>query len=178
MTMGIWEDIGKGETNLGRLWQRLDQDTRVLAATSFYQHDFEDDGATHARADVKIATALNFRPVAVRKLPAERRARSIALASRLDPDLVSSILAAFHFEARREMMVSFLDALGIPHEDGVISSEHEDLVIDADRLKPAIDGLFAKYPAREVELYLGTLYVADREHWKMIGPAMEERKAG
>ena len=115
--MTIWDEIltGAKEMDLSRLWQLLDADTRLLAAQSFYQHDFEDDGAQHLQADAKIAAALNFRLVAARKLPAERKARSIALLPRPTPELVAMILIALHFENRRGLMSRFLDSLGIEH---------------------------------------------------------------
>ena len=173
--MGIWEEFGKSEMNVARLWPRLDQDTRVLAATSLYRHDFEDEGALQAKADARAAAVMKFRLSAVRKVPVERRARSLALTRQLDPELVASMLTALHFETRSEMMVAFLDTLGIEHKNGLISPEHGVLVTDADRLSGAIDGLFSKYPREQVELYLVVLYLGDPESWKTIETVMKAR---
>lgn len=174
--MAIWTDIGRGGMNLGHLWQQLDQDTRLSAASAFYRHEIDDGGALHARADARVAAALKFRAAAVRKLPVERRARSLAFSTRLDLDLVSAMLTALHFEDRSEIMVAFLDALGIQHEAGLIAPDHGVLVTDADRLTTAIEGLYSGFPAEQVDLYLATLYLSDPDSWKMIEPVMRSRK--
>src|SRR5512140_1628365 len=116
--MAIWEEILKGKADLPWLWRQLDMDSKVLATNSFYQHDFDDGGAQHMQADARVAAALKFRPQAVRQLPIERRAKSIAYSTRLTPELIAMILTGFHFEQRRELMACFLDALGIEHKGG------------------------------------------------------------
>lgn len=177
--MTIWDEIltGAKEVDMIRLWQLLDADTRFLAANSFYHHDFEDDGALHIQADAKVAAALNFRLAAARKLPVERKARSIALLPRPTAELAATILIALHFEDRRGLMSRFLDSLGIDHEDGLIPPDHGDLLADDSRLAEAIEGLFSSFPPDQVELYLATLYLGDRENWGSIRPAMAQRKA-
>jgi hypothetical protein len=177
--MTIWDEIltGAKEMDMGRLWQLLDADTRLLAAHSFYQHDFEDGGVQHLQADAMIAAALNFRLVAARKLPVERKARSVALLPRPTPELVAMILIALHFENRRGLMSRFLDSLGIEHKDGLIPPDHGAPLADNSRLAEAIDGLFGSFPPDQVDLYLAALYLGDRENWGSIRPAMSQRRA-
>jgi hypothetical protein len=177
--MTIWDEIltGAKEMDMGRLWQLLDADTRLLAATSFYQHDFEDGGAQHLQADAMVAAALSFRLVAARKLPAQRKARSIALLPRPTPELVAMILIALHFENRRELMTRFLDCLGIEHKDGLIPPDHGTLLADNHRLAEAMDVLFGSFPPNQVELYLAVLYLGDRKSWGSIRSAVSRRKA-
>jgi hypothetical protein len=177
--MTIWDEIltGAKEMDMSRLWQLLDADTRVLAANSFYQHDFEDGGAQHLQGDAMVATALHFRLVAARKLPAERKARSIALLPRPTPELVAMILIALHFETRRGLMSTFLDSLGIEHEDGLIPPDHGVLLTESSRLAEAIDGLFSSFPPDQVELYLAALYLGDQETWGSIRAAVSQRKS-
>jgi hypothetical protein len=177
--MTIWEEIltGAKEMDMSRLWQLLDAETRLRAANSFYQHDFEDGGAQHLQADAMVAAALNFRLVAARKLPAERRARSVAMLPRPTSELAGMILIALHFENRRGLMSRFLDSLGIEHEDGLIPPDHGALLADDSRLAEAIGDLFGAFPADQVELYLAALYLGDRESWGSIRPAMAQRKA-
>jgi hypothetical protein len=177
--MMIWDEIltPTKEMDMSRLWQLLDADTRLLAATSFYQHDFEDGGAEHLQADARVAAALKSRLMAARKLPVERRALSIALLPRATPELAGMILIALHFENRRALMSTFLDSLGIEHKDGLISPDHEALLADDSKLTEAIDGLYSSFPPDQVELYLAALYLGDRETWGSIRSAMARRKA-
>lgn len=175
--MGIWDEINRNELSLPRLWGRLDQGTREAAAKSLYEHDWEDGGVRVALADLQVASALRSRPVAVRKLPVERRIRSVALVTRPPADLVSSLLTAFHLESRRDLMKGFLDALEIPHHDGLVDAEHEVRLTDEARVAGAIDGLFKNQPEDQVELYLATLYLSDPKTWGLVAAVMKGRGA-
>ena len=64
------------------------------------------------------------------------------------------------------MMGTFLDALGIKHENGLI--EEDDVKPDAEKLGPAVDKLKSEYPAEDVRLYLETLKCQDPETWGAI----------
>ena len=50
------------------------------------------------------------------------------------------------------MLTTFLDSLGIEHEDGEVEDLPDEL--DKDKLNAAINALLAKYPSAEVTLYL------------------------
>ncbi len=173
--MATWDDILGNRLNLGKLWLHQDQETRLAAAEALYAHDWEDDGAKHAQADALVASALRFRPVAVRKLPVGRRARSLALSTRPGPELAASLLSAYHFAHRVPLMTQFLDALEIPHKDGLIDPEYEVHLTDQSRLSQATGSLYEKHPPEQVDLYLATLYLADRKTWGLIGTVMQER---
>ncbi len=173
--MAIWDDILTGNLSLNKVWLRLDQEVRLAAGKAFYEHDWEDGGVKLAQADGLVAAVLRFRPIAVRQIPVERRARSLALSTRPDADLVSSLLTAYHFEIHREMMGAFLDALAIPHEKGLIQPEHEIQLADDEKLAAAVDGLYKAYPAEQVDLYLATLYMADPRNWRALGEVVKRR---
>jgi hypothetical protein len=175
--LGIWDDINGGEKNLGKLWPRLDPETRMAAATAFYRHDFEDGGLQHAQTDAILAGTLKFRPVAFRKLPLERKARSLSVSTRLSPERIFALFTALHFEDRRAVMIRFLDALGIQHDNGLIPPDHEDPTIEPAKLAAAVDDLFANHPADQVALYLATLYLGDPKGWEAIGDEMRRRSA-
>jgi hypothetical protein len=173
--MELWSAIiGKGLTPT-RLWLKLDPETRMEAATALYRHDWEDDDSATSEADLAIAGALRFRPVAVKKMPLAERIKMLARVVRPEQSLVSSLLLALHLERREEMMASFLDSLEIPHENGLIDSEFECEPPDEAKLKPAVDRLFEKYPAAQVELYLVTIYMMDQQTWEHVATVMKGR---
>jgi len=72
------------------------------------------------------------------------------------------------------MMASFLDALGIAHEDGLIASENLEAP-PADKLAEAARTLVTSYPPEDVALYLSTLVWQDPETWGALTEVPETR---
>jgi hypothetical protein len=64
------------------------------------------------------------------------------------------------------MMGTFLDALGIGHDNGVI--REDEVKPDAERIGPAVTQIAAQYPAESVSLYLNTLLCQDPEAWRAL----------
>jgi hypothetical protein len=65
------------------------------------------------------------------------------------------------------MMAAFLNALGIPNDEGRIDSESVDVPVqDPARLKTAADAIAATYPLDEVATYFLTLLLQDAATWK------------
>jgi hypothetical protein len=147
-----------------QLWASLDPEVRLAAARSLYAHDWG-QSPTRREADFAIIQGMRFRESAVRQLPVDRRAQYLARSIRPTDSLAGSLLLALHLEQRRAMLGAFLDALKIPHTDGLINEDHELRPPPATALKKARKSLTDQFPADEVELYLATLYVLDRETW-------------
>jgi hypothetical protein len=148
------------------LWTKLDRDVKALAARSLYNHDWG-DAAPRREADLAIARALRFREAAVRQLPVEKRAEYLV---RLRPDesLATSLLLALHLEARRPMLCAFLDALGLPHEAGLIDAAYDLKPIPGEKIEPAAAALYERFPRAEVDLYLASLKTLDPETWDAL----------
>jgi uncharacterized membrane protein YebE (DUF533 family) len=78
--------------------------------------------------------------------------------------LAARLLVSYHLAHQRAMLRVFLDAVGIPHEDGLINAELEGPVT-ADRLAAGVQALEAACPAGDVSLYLATLLAQDPDTW-------------
>jgi len=169
--MELWSSLRTTGLTPTRLWLRLDADTRLLAATALYEHDWEDDPVP-TEADLQIAQALKFRPQAIRKLPKADRIKYLAKAVRPDRSLVSSLLLALHLEKRKDVMSTFLDALEVTHEDGLIDEDFEFPEFETEKLSGGVDALLAKHPVEQVDLYLVTLYMMDPKTWQGLIEAM------
>jgi hypothetical protein len=64
------------------------------------------------------------------------------------------------------MLGAFLDALGLPHESGLLKEEAEAHAAPSrDTLAAAAAKLKDGFPAREVATYLNTLWLQDPERW-------------
>jgi len=101
------------------------------------------------------AGAIKARPVFVQKQPPDRRAELIRKAlSRVASDPVAEeMLAVYFLECRNELLVEWLDLLGVAHEKGTL--EGEPVEPSAEKLREAVDG-FRKAAAGDAD-------AADRE---------------
>jgi hypothetical protein len=147
-----------------QLWAALEPEVRLAAARSLYAHDWG-DSPTRREADFAIMQGMHFRETAVRQLPVERRAGYLARSIRPNDSLASSLLLALHLEQKRPLLAAFMDALAIPHKDGLIVEAHDVEPPTAAALKKATKILRDAFPAADVELYLASLYVLDRDTW-------------
>jgi hypothetical protein len=155
-----------------QLWASLEPEVRLAAARSLYSHDWG-EAPTRREADFAIMQGMRFRESAVRQLPVDRRAQYVARSIRPTDSLAGSMLLALHLEQRRAMLSAFLDALKIPHADGLIDEDHEMKPPSAASLAKAVKSLSEQFPADEVELYLATLYVLDRVTWAGLAPLLK-----
>ncbi len=137
---------------------------RQRAARAFWQD--EDATDDQVQAALLIAQQKKFRPKTVVSLDLDRKARHLASMAALPDQLAARALIVYHLAEQRAMMGTFLDALGIKHENGLI--EQDDVKPDAEKLGPAVDKLKAEYPPEDVRLYLETLKCQDPETWGAI----------
>ncbi len=66
---------------------------------------------------------LKTRPAYLRRQPREKRAASIrqALSRIASNDIAEELLAVYFLECRRELLIEWLDLLGVEHDEGVLS---------------------------------------------------------
>jgi hypothetical protein len=69
------------------------------------------------------------------------------------------------------MLASFLDALEIPQQGGLIDEGVELGPVDPAKLAAAARGLRDRFPTDEVEIYLATLVAMDPEIWQGLAEA-------
>jgi hypothetical protein len=78
--------------------------------------------------------------------------------------VAARLLVAYHLAHQRPMMGTFLDALGIAHEEGLINDEDVEAPPE-EKLAAAANAIGAAYPADDVALYLSTLTWQDPDTW-------------
>ncbi len=145
-----------------RLWKQMPEAKRVLAAEAFWN---EREGLEQQiEAMSLIARQLKARPKFVQGLPLERKARYLVNFPHMPDALAARLLVSYHLAHQRPMLRGFLDALGITHEDGLITADPE-APISAERLAAAADVLDQTFPHEDVTLYLATLLSQDPETW-------------
>jgi hypothetical protein len=151
------------ESSATRVWKRLPAADRLAAA----QHLFAEPSAeTMAGALAAITRARKMRPQAVRAMDAETQARAVAQV--LDPGegLAASLLVALHLGERRPVLRAFLDAVGLPHEDGILTDD-DSSPVGPDALRSGVRAL-AGFPKEQVTTYLNTLFLQDPDRWAVL----------
>ena len=162
--MSLASRIDLSQCAAAQLWASLEPEDRLASARSLYTHDWG-EAPTRREADFAIMQGMRFRESAVRQLSVDKRASYVARSIRPTDSLAGSMLLALHLEQRRNMLSAFLDAMKIPHNNGLIAEDHDMKPPSAAALAKAAKTLRGQFPAEEVELYLATLFVLDRVTW-------------
>jgi hypothetical protein len=150
------------EMRPAKLWRTLPLEARQAAAVAFWSDD--QAGLEQAEGVALIARQIKFRPKSVLTLPVEKKAKHLANMGQVSDLLAARLLVAYHLHHQRPMMGRFLDLLGIPHEEGLITEESPDAPAP-EKLDEAAKALAAEFPAADVSLYFWTLLWQDPETW-------------
>jgi hypothetical protein len=145
-----------------RIWKRLPIERREQAAELFWSD--EQSAEQQVEACASIATHMKFRAKSVLGLPLEKKARYMVRLPNLADTVAARALVNYHLGRQRPMMAAFLDALGIPHEEGLIKDETVAKPESA-KLRAAAADIAGKFPPEDVALYFSTLVSQDPDTW-------------
>ncbi len=92
---------------------------------------------------------------------------------RLNEAIGENLLQVWLMKGHSDMLVNFLDGLGVPHDgrggiDGEIPTE-----LPADKVNAAVAGLLAAFPAGHVAVYLNLFQLQQLDGWPTITAAIE-----
>jgi len=148
-----------------RLWKGLPAGERLLAAAAFYR---DPSPELVGSALGVIAKARRMRPQAARSLPPDAQAR--ILGTVLDPgeSLAQGLLVALHLNERRALLAAFLDALDLPHEEGILTEEADGTEPPSVESAQAARAALGTFSPDQVETYLNTLWLQDAELWAAL----------
>jgi hypothetical protein len=155
-----------------QLWKQLSPERKLQAAEAFWS----DENASIEQAEViaTIAQRIKFRAKSVVAMPREKKARQLVALGAVSELVAARLLVAYHLVQQRPMMASFLDALGIAHDNGLISDDEVEPPAP-ERLREAATAIANLYPADDVALYLSTLIWQDPDTWGALADAPESR---
>ena len=145
-----------------QLWKQLSPERKLHAAEAFWRD--ENGSMEQAEALGTIAQRIKFRIKSVLSMPVEKKAKQLVALPAVSEMVAARLLVAYHLVHQRPMMGAFLDALGIAHEEGLISEE-DIQPPDPEKLKAAAKTLAASFPAEDVTVYLSTLTWQDPDTW-------------
>lgn len=135
---------------------------RQAAAKAFWEDEHGLD--QQVEVIVTLARKLNFRPKSLQQLPAERRIKLLANMTDVSEAVATRALIGYHLTSERPMMAAFLDAVGIDHDNGLITAE-EVPAPAPEKLAAGVAAIKAGFPAEDVRRYLHTLVVLDGDTW-------------
>lgn len=135
---------------------------RQAAAKAFWEDEHGLD--QQVEVIVTLARKLNFRPKSLQQLPAERRIKMLANMTDVSEAVATRALIGYHLTSERPLMAAFLDAVGIEHDNGLITAE-EVPAPAPEKLAAGVAAIKAAFPAEDVRLYLHTLVVLDGDTW-------------
>ena len=154
------------EPTAARLWKRLSRDERNAAAASFWK---DTPAEVTGMALAALIKARHMRPQVARALPPEEQARALASVLDVGEPVAASLLVALHLGDRRSMLATFLDAAGLPHDNGVLKDDAEQGVVAEESARKGVAALRAAgHSPEQVRTYLNTLWLQDPDRWKAL----------
>jgi hypothetical protein len=123
------------------------------------------DKALYRAVLAAVAESNHVRPAFLERKPRpQRHAEMISALGRPRMDeAAASLLRGWLVKSQTALLTDFLDALGIPHDNGVV--EEFPANVDDAKLKAAVDGLLAKHPTDRVAVYLNAINATSGVQW-------------
>lgn len=134
---------------------------------------YETERATYKATLMAVAEARRLRPVFLERQPRpQRHVTMAATLSRANMETVAgTLLRTWLLKKYKEMLVDYLDGLGVPHEDGVVDGLPE-TIADA-KLSAAVEKLLGKYPHEVVGVYLNAFNDMNEANWPNLQAMLE-----
>src|SRR5439155_16742938 len=144
---------------------------KLAAEILEYAHSSEK--ALYKATLAAVAQARKVRPLFLERQPrAEQHNAMISTLSRPSMELAASgLLRAWLLKKHTALLTDFLDALGLPHKNGVV----DDLpgAMDDAKLRLAVDAVLAKQPTEVVTVYLHAFYEMNETRWPNLKSLLE-----
>lgn len=153
------------ESSPARLWKSLGKAEREAAARAFWEQPPREAAREAAREIVKL---LRVRPQAFAKVPLASRVRALAGLAHPSEVLAEGLLVALHVGPRRALLVDFLDAVGVAHEEGLIPDDAEIAPPAEETVRRAAQALRLRHAPAAIRLYWNALWLQDRERWRAL----------
>jgi hypothetical protein len=144
-----------------------------VLASEILSFSFETDKPSYKSTLNAVAQARHVRPVFLERQPRVQR-HALMTAALAKPNLeqaAAGLIRVWLVKKHRAMLVDFLTALGIPHNEGVV----DDLpaAMDDEKLKAAVETLLTKYPPEAIAVYLHAFNDMNETGWTNLKSLLE-----
>jgi hypothetical protein len=158
------------EQTATRLWKRMGRDERLVAARHFFEQPAPELLGSALAALVK---ARHVRPQVARAMAPEEQAKALAAVGDPGESLASGLIVALHLADRRELLKTFLDAAGLPHEEGLLKEDDDGAPLGEEQARAGVAALRRAFPREQVDLYLNALWLQDSSRWAALERSSE-----
>jgi hypothetical protein len=137
-------------------------------ALDILTYTYETDKPLYRATLGSVAEARKLRPIFLERQPRpQRHATMLATLSRPALELVAgNLLRTWLLKKYKQMLIDFLDALGITHQEGVV--DELPAAMDEAKLRAAVDALLAKYQPEVVAVYLHAFSEMNTVGWPSL----------
>lgn len=120
---------------------------------------------------------LRSRPVYLRGLPFDKQADAVrrALARVASNSVAEELLAVYFLECRRPLLIEWLDAVGLAHEEGVLKDEKPPEPEEA-KLRESVDGFLGGEEPETRLLLLRAFGAQEPVEWPAFDALLDARK--
>jgi hypothetical protein len=142
-------------------------------AADILSYAYDTDKPLYRAMVSAVAEARKVRPVFLERQPrAQRHTTMLATLTRpsMEP-AAGNLIRTWLVKKQNPMLVQYLDALGIPHKEGVVDDLPPSM--DDAKLKAAVEGLLAKFPHEEVAVYLLAFNEMNEANWPNLKAMLE-----
>src|SRR6266571_4567368 len=143
-------------------------------AGEILEHAYQSDKELYKAALAAVAQARKVRPVFLERQPrADRHLTMLSTLTRPAMELAAaSLLRGWLLKKHTALLADFLNALGVPHKDGVVEDDLPEAMDDA-KLRSAVDSVLAKHPSEVVTVYLHAFYEMNEARWPNLKSLLE-----
>jgi len=134
-------------------------------ALEILTYTYETDKPLYRATLSAVAEARKLRPVFLERQPRpQRHATMLATLARPALELATgNLIRVWLLKKHKQMLIDFLDALGITHQEGVV--EELPATMDDAKIRTAVDALLVKYPPEAVSVYLHAFNEMNEVEW-------------
>jgi len=142
-------------------------------AAEILEHAHASEKELYKATLAAVAQVRKVRPVFLERQPrSEQHNTIISTLSRPSMELAAAgLLRGWLLKKHTALLTDFLDALGLPHKNGVV----DDLpgAMDDTKLRSAVDAVLAKHPPEVVAVYLHAFYEMNETRWPNLKSLLE-----
>jgi hypothetical protein len=143
-------------------------------STRILDEVFQEDKPLYKTVLAAVAGSKRVRPQFLEKQPrVQRHPDMITTLSRPSlEETAATLLRGWLLKKHVPLLREFLDALGLPHQDGVVETLPE--TMEDGKLKSAVEQLLSKYPAEEVAVYLYSFNGMNDTRWPNLDAMLRQ----
>jgi hypothetical protein len=142
-------------------------------AADILSYTYESDKPLYRATLSAVAEARKVRPVFLERQPrAQRHTTMLSALTKPSMEMIAgNMIRSWLVKKQNAVLVEFLNALEIPHKEGVVDDLPPSM--DDAKLRAAVEGLLAKHPHEVVAVYLVAFNEMNEANWPNLKALLE-----